>query len=220
MANNKQSWGTRGKRTSVIALGLVAILAGVAVAYFLTLQKFENNYAKGGELTVNAEGLPLDFTGDPSCHTPTGTAANPDTCETLFPTNGGASDPAAKTENFAISNENPVETSYIMYATCALCAVNADEQNQFDHLMVQIKGVSTATGLACVPSCPPVTTYYTGRLADLTADNFANLGKVASGATTTYAVTLWLANDQDNVQPQKVLSNWEFFVGATLPAPS
>lgn len=223
-----QTWGQRSKKTSVIALGLVAILAGVAVAYFLTTQAFENNIAKGGALTVEADGLPIDFTGGgTTCHTPTGAAA-PEQCDVLFPTNAADGGDAALTDGFTISNGNPVETSYILYATCPGCTDTtlgdqAQQADQYSNLMVRITETVADPGATnpctLTQTCPEGEEYYLGRLADLTASNFANLGKISASGSRGYEVRLWLANT-DTEQPQTVLSNWTFHVGATLPAPA
>ena len=226
--HSKQTWAQRSKKTSVIALGLVAVLAGVAVAYFLTLDSFENNIAKGGKLTVEADGLPIDFTGGgASCQTPTGTAA-PDQCDVLYPTNDANGGSAALSDGFSISNGNPVETSYILYATCPGCtdttlADQAQQNEQYNNLMVDITKTAAPAGQtdACrlTSTCPTDESLYKGKLAELTAATFANLGKIASGGSQNYGVKLWLANT-DSEQTQTVLSNWTFHVGATLPAPA
>lgn len=230
--DTKQTWGQRSKKTSVIALGLVAILAGVAVAYFLTTQDFENNFAKGGELTVNAD-MDLDFTGGgATCQTPTGTPA-PDGCNVLYPTNdaNGGTDGAALVETFTITNDNPVKTSYILWATCPGCTDNtlgdaAQQLDQYDSLMIKIDQVATAaTGTGAITcgvnnSCPTDAEVYNGLLSAMTAADFANLGEIAAGGSKAFKATLWLANDVANEQPQMVLSQWTFHVGATLPAPT
>jgi len=102
-----KTWGARSKKTSVVALGLVAILAGVAVAFFLTSKKFPNNRALGGTLTVDAT-LPLDFTGEelyPTTTTPT----------------GPSDDKAAAEDSFDIDNNNEVTAKYELFATCEEC---------------------------------------------------------------------------------------------------
>lgn len=230
--DTQQTWGQRSTKTSVIALALVAILAGVAVAYFLTTRSFTENFAKGGELTVNAD-MDLDFTGGgATCQTPTGTAA-PDGCNVLYPTNdaNGGTDGAALVETFTITNDNPVKTSYILWATCPGCTdttlVDAAQQlDQYDSLMIKIDQVPTpATGITAITcgigsSCPTNVEVYNGLLSAMTAADYANLGEIVAGGSKAFKATLWLSNDVDNVQPQMVLSQWTFHVGATLPAPA
>jgi len=119
MATEKNTtWGARSKKTSVIALGLVAILAGVAVAFFLTQKKYPNNKALGGTLTVDAT-LPLDFTGDE-----------------LYPTTTGPTGPsdskAAAEDSFDIDNNNEVTAKYELFATCEECIEDPVEKQACD----------------------------------------------------------------------------------------
>jgi len=212
----KQNWGQRSKKTSVVALGLVAILAGVAVAYFLTSSKFAGNRAVGGQLTVDAT-LPIDFT------------------ETaLYPTNSnGAADYAD--QDFTVSNLNSVKVKYEIFATCEECIPNpadtaeqADARNkkidQFNNLYISIQK-------SPAPTCGPETTItdqipnatkcgtpiYQGKLADLSATAPAQLGEIAADGEQTYNVKLWLKNDATRAQPQAVENIWEFFINAKTP---
>jgi len=235
------TWRARGKRTSVIALGLVAILAGVAVAYFLSTVEFAGNMAKGGNLTVDTgKSLPIDFTGGgTACQTPEGTDV-PSSCNVLFPTNNSsdsngptpATASAAISKPFTIKNGNTVDTAYIIYATCPLCtdttnAGAAHMLDQYNHLYVRITKDKTpdselAPGVAgCLDpaiQCNTDTVEYSGALSKLTAGAAAKLGTITHGTSQTYHVLLWLSNDANEKQPQTVLSNWSFWVGATLPA--
>lgn len=237
---NEGTWRNRSKRASVIALGLVAALAGVAVAYFLTDKPFPGNYARGGELQVenDVDGLPIDFTGGgASCQTASGSSVSSDSCELLYPTNNTtdadgpkASDSAAELkETFTITNNNPVKAAYVLSASCPTCTDPTlyaspqafdDAVNQWDHLYVRVIKKAPAAGTipTCFTDCPTDDVVYAGRLADMTTA--VNLGAISPGTTNTvtYDVVLWLANDPQQVQPQKILTNFEFKVGATLPA--
>jgi hypothetical protein len=227
----ENTWRTRGKRTSVVALALVAILAGVAVAYFISTQNFANNYAKGGTLSVDQSGLPMDFTsatGDPNCHQPTGTA-DPDSCDTLFPvdaTTASSAGTAAKKADFSITNNNPAATTYLLYASCPGCsdttlADQADQLDQYNHLMINISDKAAAFPAGTIATLTGSTpkTYFEGHLADLTAAHPAVLKQLTSAGSQDYEVTMWLLNDPQNVQTQAVLSNWTFSVSARTPAP-
>jgi hypothetical protein len=147
-------WRRRSKRTTATALGLVAILAGIAIAYFLTNKTYTNNLAKGGNLSVDSN-LPLNFTGydgttdangNPSgdtayCMSASGTPAgvpqkdannnvtgyDASKCETLYPTNsdGTAGAPTAAIErDLTVTNKNSVDVAYNMFATCTYCVQN------------------------------------------------------------------------------------------------
>jgi hypothetical protein len=227
----ENTWRTRGKRTSVVALALVAILAGVAVAYFISTQDFANNYAKGGTLSVDQTGLPLDFTsatGDANCHQPTGTPDG-DGCDTLFPvdaTTASSASGASKSADFSITNNNPAATTYLLYATCPGCsdttlADHADQLDQYNHLMINISDkkapITDASWIG--QQLTPGKTYYEGPLAALTAAHPAVLKQLSSAGSQDYTVTLWLLNDPNNVQTQAVLSNWTFSISARTPAP-
>ena len=211
---NKQTWGARSKKTSVIALGLVAILAGVAVAYFLTSQKFGNNRALGGTLSVDAT-LPMDLSEDP-----------------LYPVNGTTTSDQHAEDEFTITNNNSVDVTYLLFATCEECipdpadteaaaTARANKADQFNNLFIRIyKPSETCLGNLpvdelCNPSEQEV---HQGKLADLTPTNPANLGEIGDGDDVTYTVRLWLQNDDTRAQPQGVENIWEFFVNAKTPA--
>jgi hypothetical protein len=222
MATNKNTtWGSRSKRTSVIALGLVAILAGVAVAYFLKSQKFTNNKAVGGQLTVDAT-LPLNFEDTP-----------------LYPTDAADGGEAAVAKVFTLTNNNTVAVDYKMFATCEECipdpAVDTtpdaqkarqDKIDQFNDLMVEI----SVDGYTC-PTFDPTKNpdpnllvgnncksyIYQGKLSAMGPNNKQDLGKVADGDSQDYEVRLWLQNDPNNEQPQQVENIWEFFIDAKTP---
>jgi hypothetical protein len=217
------NWGSRSKRTSVIALGLVAILAGVAVAYFLTSQKYGGNTAIGGTLTVDAT-LPLDFSGQP-----------------LYPTNAADGGEAAVEQLFTITNNNTVQVKYQMLATCEECIpdpadtpdqanARAEKANQFNHLKVTINtdppktcptlGVDPAQDAAYVANAQKAaadqckTYLYRGYLKDMTVP--VELGTIAAGDSGDYTVNLWLENVNE-VQPQGIQNIWEFLVNAKTP---
>jgi len=212
----KTTWGHRSKKTSVVALGLVAILAGVAVAYFLTSAKFAGNRAVGGQLTVDAT-LPIDFS------------------ETaLYPTNSdGAQD--FSDQDFTVTNLNSVKVTYSIFATCEECIPNPadtpeqaaarnEKIDQFNNLYIDIQ-------TSPAPTCGPETTVtnaldlttcgapiYHGKLADLKPETPAQLGEIAADDEQTYTVKLWLKNDATRAQPQAVENIWEFFINAKTPA--
>ena len=211
---NKQTWGARSKKTSVVALGLVAILAGVAVAYFLTSQKFANNKALGGTLSVEAT-LPIDFSA-----------------QTLYPVNSRTDGFAD--EEFTVTNNNSVDVTYQLFATCEECipdpadspeaaAARANKADQFNNLWIRI----TTAGENCIGevdltvNCSPADDVVVpeSRLADLSPTNPANLGLIdGEGGEKTFTIELWLKNDPDRAQPQAVENIWEFFVNAKTPA--
>jgi hypothetical protein len=211
MAINTPNLRNRSKRTSVVALGLVALLAGVAVAYFLTSAKFAGNKAVGGQLTVDVTGLPADFSSEP-----------------LYPTTKNGSDDFA-TQLFSVTNNNTVPVTYKLFATCEECipdpadtpdeaAARQKKIDQFNNLYVEIS-------LESPPACPtldslqnkcPVNPHYKGRLADLTPANKMSLGNYEDGASGDFEVHLWL-NNVDSEQPQQIQNIWEFFVDAQTP---
>jgi hypothetical protein len=211
-----QSWGRRGKRTSVIALGLVAALAGVAVAYFVAETTVPDNLAKGGTLSVNTD-LPMNFTGGTAtdCATPTGTGTTGTSCDTLYPlTTTTKPSSGAASDSFTVTNNNAVKVAYTLYATCTFCVQNpgSPEDQQFQNLYIDIRkpaGPSSPTDALN----PPATPVYSGKLADLNADNIKTLDTVNPGADQVYDVTIWL-HDDGTAQPQNVLNNWEFVVDA------
>lgn len=272
-----QVWRRRSKRTTATALGLVAILAGIAVAFFLTNKTYANNLAKGGNLSVDSN-LPLNFTGydgqtvdangNPSgptatCMAPTGTPAgvqqkdaqgnlidkyDASMCDTLYPTNddGSSAAPSAAIErDLTITNNNTVDVVYEMFATCTYCVQNptSKEAQQFSQLYVRIQdppGTAKTldpglknNGTVCGSSNPaksifspgfvtcPTAPYYVGLLSGLDGSDGAHkahLGTVpTSTGEKTYEVYIWLKNDPANEQPQNVLSNWEFVLGAKTP---
>ena len=208
MTQTMSGWGARGKRTSLIALGLVAILAGIAVAYFLTSREFAGNQAVGGALTVDAT-LPMDFTDEPLY--PTAEDPAPPFPPSLDPPESNFS---YAEKEFSIDNNNTVKVTYQLFATCEECiadpadtpeqaAARADKVDQFNNLWVQITGGPTT---------------YKGKLADLSPTSPHNLGEIEDGSSTTYTVRLWLQNDPSRAQPQGVQNIWEFFVNAKTPA--
>ncbi len=228
-------WGSRSKRTTVIALGLVAVIAGVAVAYFLTSQKFAGNKALGGTLTVDAT-LPMDFTDEtlyPTSPDPAGPTLTGDTADYIDEEINGApeSNWSYAEKEFTIDNNNPVDVTYELYATCEECipdpadteeaaAARADKADQFNNLFVRIyKPGETCTipavDLTCSASESEV---HSGKLSEMTADNPAQLGNIPDGEEVTYTVRLWLQNDETRAQPQGVQNIWEFFVNAKTPA--
>lgn len=207
---NKQTWGARSKKTSVMALALVAILAGVAVAYFLTSQKFGNNRALGGTLSVDAT-LPMDFSD-----------------EALYPVNDPGTNDAYAEKEFTVTNNNSVDVTYQLFATCEECipdpaetpeaaAARADKTDQFNNLYVRIF-IPASTGAIPIVNNVPESEQYEGKLADLTPTNPAILGNIPDGEEVTYTVRLWLQNDATRAQPQGVENIWEFFVNAKTPA--
>ena len=207
-------WTRRSKRTTAMALGLVAVLAGVAVAYFLTTYTSAGNAAKGGQLTVTVDGLPLNFTDTP-----------------LYPTDA-ASPQQKATKDFGLKNENPVSVSYEIYAACPVCQPDptdtaaqatdrANQLDQFNNLYVKIYTQASGGG---IPILAPATdtVWYTGKLSELTPDKHTKLsppGGASANQTdfTTYKVDLWLANT-DYKQEQNVVNDWTFFIDARTPA--
>jgi hypothetical protein len=208
-----------------MALGLVAILAGVAVAYFLTEVKYTNNQAVGGNLTVESS-LPLKFT-DP-----------------LYPVNNPDTDGGYSEQTFNITNNNTVPVDYKMFADCAECAIPAgtsatpaqqDKINQYNHLYIQIDSLGTnGTATPCQdpyktinPLGGPVTKglfpcpvpLYRGALSQMDATRKVSLTPTALAKTSAqdFRVRLWLQNDAGQVQPQQVTNVWEFFLDAKTP---
>jgi hypothetical protein len=218
------TWGGRSKRTSVVALGLVAILAGIAVAYFLTSEKFAGNTAIGGTLTVDTT-LPLDFTS-----------------QALYPTDeNNPSEDAVVEQLFTITNNNTVAVQYQMFATCEDCIpdpadtpaeaeARAERKDQFDHLMVEITSdpprqcqAFPFNAAELIPNSPKCTAYvYKGHLAAMTAPvtlttgGSTNANTVPAGEAHDWSVKLWLAN-VDAEQPQGIQNFWEFHINATTP---
>jgi hypothetical protein len=216
----------RAKRTSLTALALVAILAGVAVAYFLKSEKFTNNKAIGGQLTVEAT-LPIDFTDTPlyptspppSPYDPTkdvGPNKTPDGNRYVDETLNGVPehDFDYHEKDFDINNNNPVDADYSIYATCEECVadptdtpdqakIRDDKRDQFNSLYVSIYNDSK--------------NYYTGRLADLSPTAKKSLGKIQADDFNSYTVRIWLQDDTTREQPQSVESIWEFIIDAKTP---
>lgn len=207
-------WARRTKRTSAVALGLVALLAGIAVAFFLTSTKFAGNSAVGGQLTVDST-LPLTFNDEP-----------------LYPTNtyGKTSTQDYAEQEFTVTNNNTVKVNYQLFATCAECiadptdspdqaAARQQKTDQYNHLWVTITQTNDdpATGNALDSSNKGPFTRYDGKLADLNPTAKAYLADIRAGDTNTYRVRLWLVNDPNNAQPQQVQNNWEFFIDARTP---
>jgi hypothetical protein len=199
MASENPGWRSRAKRTTALAVGLVGVLVGVAVAYFLTEAQFGGNTATGGQLTVTSD-MPLDFTKDP-----------------LYPVNNpGGSTAGAAVQTFTIDNNNTVKVAYKLFATCDQCNVpsgttptqaQADMIDQFDNLWVSITNNAGATGSVA----------YNGLLKNLNATTSMDLGEIDATKSATYTVKLWLKNDSGRAQPQQVLNSWEFFIDAKTP---
>jgi hypothetical protein len=198
--DQKYGWRARSRRTLAIAVGLVGVLIGVAVAYFLTEASYAGNTATGGQLTVDSS-LPLVFNDTP-----------------LYPVNiPGQTDSSAAIQTFTIDNNNTVLVDYKLFAACAECQVpdgttptqaQADKIDQFNNLYVDIAATTGAPGDA---------SHYTGLLKDLNATNAQDLGSIPAGGSVTYTVKLWLKNDSGRAQPQQVLNSWEFVVDAKTP---
>jgi hypothetical protein len=214
-------------------VGLVALLAGIAVAYFLTSAKFANNRAVGGQLTVDAD-LPIDFTD-----------------QALYPTVNNTADHGnvkSFAENeFTVDNNNTVKAAYEIFATCEECipdpadtpaeaAARQKKIDQFNNLWVRIYlpgsngSIDNATpgqvGTNPTPSQVDETNlndtaakeYYYGKLSDLTPDKHTRLKDLdADGDSQTYTVRLWLEN-LNSEQPQQIQNIWEFFINAKTPA--
>ncbi|HZQ26548.1 MAG TPA: hypothetical protein VFA94_02510 [Acidimicrobiales bacterium] len=195
----KHGWRVRSKRTMALAVGLVGILIGVAVAYFLTEASFAGNTASGGQLTVTSS-LPIDFTSNP-----------------LYPVNNpGGTTAGSAPGTFTIDNNNTVTVDYTLYATCVQCAVpngttpsraQADQIDQFNNLWVRITNATGATGAGT----------WDAPLKDLNATKSLDLGEIAAGKSAAYSVQLWLKNDSGRAQPQQVLNSWEFVINAKTP---
>ncbi|MDQ1446242.1 MAG: hypothetical protein QOI20_2706 [Acidimicrobiaceae bacterium] len=217
---NKQSWLSRSKKTSTVALGLVAILAGIAVAYFFKAAEFPGNKAVGGTLSVDSS-LPVDFSGDP-----------------LYPTNAdGTADFVS--QDFDVTNNNTVPVNYSIYATCKECipdpadtpaqaAARNDKIDQFNNLYVDIRSATPcqyqpaqdiASALAKQQAdgtlCKIV---YHGKLADLNPTSPKSLGSIPKdGGSASFTLKLWLKNDATREQPQAVQNIWEFDITAKTP---
>ncbi|HZQ26547.1 MAG TPA: hypothetical protein VFA94_02505 [Acidimicrobiales bacterium] len=227
-------WTRFSKRTGGVALGLVAILSGVAVAYFLTETTYAGNTAVGGQLTVSSN-LPLVWT-DP-----------------LYPINNPDTDGGAYSQTMTITNNNTVPVDYKMFASCNECNVpagttpsqaQADKIDQFNNLYVEIDempqtactppnsvvnplGGPTTTGLFPCPG--PI---YRGPLSGMDATHKQSLTQGANacahegtaacplpaGGSRDFRVRLWLKNDPGRAQPQSVQSIWEFFLDGQTPA--
>jgi hypothetical protein len=197
----------RARRTKRIVAGgiaLAVVVAGVAFAFFST-DATSANAVSGGQLKVTTDGLPLVF----------GT-------QKLYPT--PADDPQnVITSDFTITNDNPVDAGYAIFATDK--STGDDGKAQFQNLYIRITSTSTTT-TQMVPgqqtpfdqtraeTTPP---YYEGKLADLDAAHLAGLGSITKGGDRTYDVAVWLA-DTGAEQPQNVPSNFALTVRATTPS--
>ncbi|MGI8792705.1 MAG: hypothetical protein ACR2H3_05950 [Acidimicrobiales bacterium] len=196
MNNEKtQRFTKRSRRTAVIAAGLVAILAGVAVAFFLTTQATPNNTVTGGALTVTTDGLPLAFTD-----------------QDLYPTNPVTPSAGAIVETtFEVTNLNPVKVSYLLHTACTNCT-DASASDQWDNLYIRITKDSAS------PTAPLLgTPVYEGKIADLNESNAANLGSLDADGSQGYTVEMWLC-DSGSEQPQNIQSIFDVLVSAKTPA--
>ena len=223
----------RARRVTGIAAGFVALLAGVAVAYFLTANDFGGNSATGGTLTVTSS---LD--ADPLNYGGTG----------LYPTS--ETDPSnTKTDTFSITNNNPVQVTYELTAECAEQAAgqagrdagstpcDAAELAQYDDLFIEIRSIAGDPDLGpideselegqdefCNPAesvletCEdgtPSTVYYSGYLADLVAEG--NIA-IPAGQAKNLEAEIWLVNDENAEQAQGVVTPFVLTVSAKTPA--
>lgn len=177
----------RGRRIGGVAIVLIALLVGVAFAFFITRQTFANNTVTGGSLKVTSEGLPLDFAGKP-----------------VFPTTAKNPSYTVKDE-FKVTNNNPVVTGYLLSAACSECGNGGPKKQQFDNLYVRITPVSQ-TPIAAE-------SVYEGRLADLKDES---LGTLAANASQSFSVEMWLA-DTGNEQAQNVKTLFELVLSARTP---
>jgi hypothetical protein len=193
----------RARRTKRIVAGGIAVavvFAGVAFAFFSS-DAMSANAVSGGQLGVTTEGLPLEF----------GT-------QKLYPT--PADDPQnVITSAFTITNDNPVDAGYAIFA--ADKSTSDDGKAQFQNLYIKITSTSTTSLIpgqeAPFTTMPETTPYYEGRLADLDAAHLAALGSITKGEARTYEVAVWLA-DTGAEQPQNVPSDFELTVRATTPS--
>jgi hypothetical protein len=186
-----------------LSAATAAILAGVAVAYFLARGEVNNNRVTGGTL-VAATFDPLTF-GD----------------ERLFPTDDDRGGQAAVEDSFELENTNPVRVSFDLVVRCdreefptghAAC----DEPgNQFDNLMIEISDPPAPPGLLPgIPPRPAPTVHYSGPLSGLIAGEFRVV--LEAGAARTFDVRMWLRNINEE-QPQNVTTVWTFLVEARTP---
>ncbi len=180
-----------------IAAIVASVLAGVAIAYFLTDQTFQGNNVTGGTLTVSSDGFPLDFGG-----------------ENVYPTD--KDNPTYTVDDdFRLSNQNQVSIDYLLSARCANCGTSTTAQQQFDDLYARVvRNDTVANGTVNTPK-----EVFKGRLADLKR---ANLGTFAAKSgtsvdTKSYTVYLWLGNRSDQEQPQNLTTTFDLVVGAITP---
>jgi hypothetical protein len=175
---------------------VLSLLVGVALAFFITDKTFANNAVAGGNLTVTADDLPLDFNGDQ-----------------VFPTDPKNPDFTVK-DNFSLTNENPVTVSYLLSAKCGNCGTgNTPQKQQFDNLFIRIKPASPIPGAPAPIAPAPV---YQGKLADLQQKSLGNLDP---DADQTFDVEMWLG-DNGQPQPQGVQSLFDLIVSAKTPVPA
>lgn len=223
----------RARRVGGIAAGFIALLAGVAVAYFLTANDFGGNSATGGTLTVTSS---LD--SDPLNYGGTG----------LYPTS--ETDPSnTKTDTFSITNNNPVQVTYQLTAACAEQAAgqagrdagatpcDPTEQAQYEDLYIEIRDVAGQDDLGpmdeseiegqdevCNPlesaadlctDAPTPVVHYSGYLSELI--DAGNI-EIAAGQAKNLEAELWLVNDENAEQAQGVVTPFVITVSAKTPA--
>lgn len=193
------------RRTPGIAAALVAILAGVAVAWFLSMNDFGGNSATGGTLTVdsNLDNQQLVF----------GSSA---AGQGMYPTNDeGTIATQYKTDSFNITNNNPVTVVYELAARCGLkapgkkpvtnadvTACNASEAAQFAEIYIAIRDGSTVV--------------YQGSLANLAGGHPAI--SLIAGQAKTFSVRAWLNNLETVEQEQGVTTPFIMTITAKTPS--
>lgn len=196
------------RRSPGLVAALVAVLAGVAVAWFLASQDFGGNSASGGTLTVDSN-LATDQLAFGSSAAGQG----------MYPTNDeGTIATQYKVDSFNITNNNPVTVSYDLAARCGLkdpgkrtvedpaapvTPCDADQLAQFEQIFVAIRQGSTVV--------------YQGPLADLQPDALAQAITIDAGQAKTFNVRAWLNNLEDTEQPQGVVTPFIITITAETP---